>query len=75
MRKSKPTRKLATQSLGGWVSVAPIRDWTDGSEVYVLAYRSKSGELWWQSAHIADRQNADVAAATLGDFLGARVLF
>jgi hypothetical protein len=75
MHALKPARKLATQSLGGWVYVATHRDRSDGSQTHVLTYRSRSGEFGWQSSAIADRENADCAAATLADFLGAQVRF
>lgn len=62
--------QIATRAIGGTVSTAIIRDPTDGSARFSVIYQSRAS--FWQSRHRFHAEDqAQAAAITLGEFLGA----
>ena len=66
--------QIATRALGGEVRVSTMRDPTDGSIRYAVAYSFGSAGTKWLSHHrFQDVDQAQAGAITLADFLGAVV--
>jgi len=67
---NKMPHQIATAALGAEVHVVIIRDTSDGSATYAVAY--ESGAVRWMSCHrFQDHGQAVAGCLTLADFLGA----
>jgi len=67
--------QIATKAIGGEVYVTSVRDLSDGTVAYVVAYAlGHSGGPKWLSRHrFPDVDAATAGAITLADFLGCEV--
>ena len=62
--------EIATRAIGGTVSVALIRDHSDGSARFSIIYQSRAA--FWPGRHrFQEEGQAQAAALTLAEFLGA----
>jgi hypothetical protein len=65
-------KNVATRRLGGRVAVARQRD-QDGGEQFAVVYETDGAWIQYRGPLVDDRDRADFAAATLADFVGAKL--
>jgi hypothetical protein len=65
-----PAHEIATKMIGGMVYVATVRDFSDGSSKFAVAYQSRASR-WMSRRRWPDASQAEAGALVLADFLGA----
>jgi hypothetical protein len=68
----RSAHEIATRAIGGIVYVVVIKDFSDGSSKFSVAYQSKASR--WLSRHrFPDIIQAEAGVVCLADYLGAEV--
>lgn len=65
--------QIATKAIGGKVYVAPMRDPSDGTTKFAVAYTFGSvGAIWVSRHRFPELAQAEAGCLALSDFLGAQ---
>lgn len=71
--RTRPIYNSDIQSLAGVVMVTTSADRCDGTQRFVVAWRSRGGDCHWTSPPMGDDTQADAAARVLAAFVGGVV--
>jgi len=70
-RMTMDATRTATKAAGGAVTTASYRDPASGEVVFGVRYASRGAE-WRSHIRCVDREQLDLAAQVLAEFIGAR---
>ena len=71
-RPSRPIYASDIRSLGGFVSVVPVRD-HEGAQRWRINHTSRGQDVVWLSTRIVNEDRAVAGAEALPEYLGAQV--